>query len=58
MARFGNRVFRITRDLIILPNDRIKVVSIEPPLMEFRLRENLNKNEPFIDKSLRYPSEF
>jgi len=44
MARFGNRVFRITRDRIILPNDRIKVVSIEPPLMEFRLRETLNKD--------------
>jgi len=44
MARFGNRVFRITRDRIILPNDRIKVVSIEPPLMEFRLRETLKKD--------------
>jgi len=43
MARFGNRTFRITRDRIILPNDRIKVVSIEPSLMEFRLRETLNK---------------
>ena len=44
MARLGNRVFRITRDRIILPNDRIKVVSIVPPLMEFRLREILNKD--------------
>jgi len=44
MAGFGNRVFRITRDRIILPNDRINVVSIEPPLMEFRLRETLNKD--------------
>ena len=44
MARFGNRVFRITRDQIILPNDRIKIVSIKPPLMEFRLRESLNNN--------------
>jgi len=44
MARFGNRVFRITRDQIVLPNDRINVVSIEPPLMEFRLRETLNKD--------------
>jgi len=58
MARFGNRVFRITRDRIILPNDRIKVVSIEPPLIEFSLRETPNKNEPFIDKSLRHPSGF
>jgi diadenylate cyclase len=44
MAGFGNRVFRITRDWIILPNDRIKVVSIEPPLMEFKLRKALNKD--------------
>jgi diadenylate cyclase len=44
MAGFGNRVFRITRDRIILPDDRIKVVSIEPPLMEFRLRETLKKD--------------
>jgi uncharacterized protein (TIGR00159 family) len=44
MARLGNRVFRITRDRIILPNDRIKVVSIVPLLMEFRLREILYKN--------------
>ena len=44
MARFGNRTFRITRDRIILPNDRIKVVSIKPHLMEFRLRETLNKD--------------
>jgi len=43
MARFGNRVFRITRDRIILPNDRVKIVSIKPHLMEFRLRETLNK---------------
>jgi diadenylate cyclase len=43
MARSGNRVFRITRDRIILPNDRINIVSIEPPLMEFNLREILNK---------------
>jgi len=53
MARFGNRVFRITRNQITLPNDRIKVVSIEPPLVEFRLRETLNKNGAYIDKSLR-----
>jgi len=44
MARLGNRVFRITRDQIVLPNDRINVVSIEPPLMEFRLRETLKKD--------------
>ena len=44
MARLGNRVFRITRDQIVLPNDRINVVSIEPPFMEFRLRETLNKD--------------
>jgi len=39
MARFGNRVFRITRDQIVLPNDRINLVHIEPAQMEFTLRE-------------------
>jgi len=38
-ARFGNRIFRITRDQIILPNDRVNVVHIEPPQMEFKLRK-------------------
>jgi len=38
-ARFGNRVFRITRDQIILPNDRVNVVDIEPSQMTFKLRE-------------------
>lgn len=42
MARFGNRVFRITRDQIILPNDRVNLVHIEPPVMEFTLREALS----------------
>lgn len=42
MARFGNRVFRITRDQIVLPNDRINVVHIEPPQMEFKLRETIS----------------
>lgn len=39
MARFGRRIFRITRDQIVLPNDRIYVVSIEPPEVEFKLEE-------------------
>jgi hypothetical protein len=42
MARFGNRVFRITRDKIVLPNDRVRIVYIEPPLMEFKFREALS----------------
>jgi diadenylate cyclase len=36
-ARFGNRIFRITRNQIVLPNDRINVVNIEPSQMEFKL---------------------
>ena len=42
IARFGNRIFRITRDQIILPNDRVNLVHIEPPVMEFTLREALS----------------
>ena len=42
MSRFGNRIFRITRDQIILPNDRVNLVHIEPPVMEFTLREALS----------------
>ena len=38
-ARFGNRIFRITRDQIVLPNDRIYVVNIRPPQVEFKFRE-------------------
>jgi len=44
MARFGNRFFRITRNQIDLPNDRVNVVHIEPPQMEFTLREATSKD--------------
>jgi diadenylate cyclase len=39
MALFGRRIFPITRDQILLPNDRIQVVKIEPPKLEFTLKE-------------------
>ena len=38
-ARFGRRIFPVTRDQILLPNDRIQVVKIEPPKLEFSLKE-------------------
>jgi len=38
-ARFGNRIFRITRDQIVLPNDRIYVVNIRPPQIECKFKE-------------------
>jgi uncharacterized protein (TIGR00159 family) len=38
-AGFGTRVFRITRDQIILPNDRVYVVNIRPLQMEFKFEE-------------------
>jgi diadenylate cyclase len=38
MARFGRRIFPITRDQILLPNDRIQVVKIDPPKLEFTLK--------------------
>jgi len=44
MARFGNRFFRITRNQIDLPNDRINIVHIEPSQMEFTLREVTSKD--------------
>jgi diadenylate cyclase len=44
MAHFGKKVFRITRDLIVLPNDRIKIVHIEPHLMEFKIGGTLNED--------------
>lgn len=42
VARFGTKVFRIIRDQIDLPNDRVNVVHIEPPQMEFKFRETLS----------------
>ena len=38
-ARFGSKLFRITRDQIDLPNDRISIVNIKPSLMEFRFKK-------------------
>ncbi len=39
LARFGARTFRITRDHITLPSDRIYVVNIKPPEIEFTFEE-------------------
>lgn len=39
LAGSGSKTFRITRDHIILPNDRIYVVNINPPQMEFKFRK-------------------
>jgi hypothetical protein len=39
LARFGARMFRITRDHVTLPNDRIYVVNIKPPEIEFTFEE-------------------
>ena len=39
LARSGSKTFRITRDHIILPNDRIYVVNINPSQMEFKFRK-------------------
>ena len=36
LVRFGKRVFRITRDQIELPNDRVYLVHIDPPQIEFK----------------------
>jgi uncharacterized protein (TIGR00159 family) len=39
LARYGQTNFRITREHIILPNDRIYVVNIKPPEFEFKFEE-------------------
>ncbi len=36
LARFGKNKYRITRDQILLPNDRVSVVNIQPPEIEFK----------------------
>jgi uncharacterized protein (TIGR00159 family) len=38
LARFGRKTFSITRDQILLPNDRIQVVRIEPSQVEFQFK--------------------
>jgi diadenylate cyclase len=38
-ARPGNRVFRMSRDQVGLPSDRIEIVRIKPSTMEFKLRQ-------------------
>ena len=36
-ARYGNRMYRIARDHIVLPNDRLQVVNIEPSAIDFHI---------------------
>jgi hypothetical protein len=44
MARLGNRIFRITRDQIALPNERLSVIHIEPSRIKFTFRETGTNN--------------
>ena len=44
MARLGNRIFRITRDQVALPNERLSVIHIEPPRIKFTLKETGTNN--------------
>jgi hypothetical protein len=37
-ARAGTRVYRLGRDQIALPNDRINIVDIEPSQIEFKFK--------------------
>jgi len=39
IAHVGSRIFRITRDRILLDNDRLRVVDIDPPQIEFEFKE-------------------
>jgi diadenylate cyclase len=38
-ARAGTKIFRITRDRVVLGNDRLLVVGIDPPQLEFEFRK-------------------
>jgi diadenylate cyclase len=38
-ARLGRRTFRVSRDQIVLPNDRVQVLKIAPSELKFRFRE-------------------
>ncbi|MBL7205724.1 MAG: TIGR00159 family protein [Desulfobacteraceae bacterium] len=39
MAHAGKRAFRITRDQVILPNDRLHVVNISPNQIQFEFKQ-------------------
>lgn len=39
LAKWGRRTFRITRDQIVLPTDRVSIVRIEPSQLKFRFVE-------------------
>ncbi|MGD2125942.1 MAG: diadenylate cyclase CdaA [Desulfobacteraceae bacterium] len=43
-ASFGRRRFPLTRDHILLPNERIHIVSIEPPQLTFKFQKKSNLN--------------
>jgi len=45
-ARPGNRVFRMSRNQIVLPSDRIEIVRIKPPTMEFKLSQTSKMDQP------------
>jgi hypothetical protein len=38
LARLGRKAFAITRDQILLPNDRVQVVRIEPTQLQFEFK--------------------
>ncbi len=39
LARWGRRTFRITRDQVLLPNENVSIVKIDPSVLKFRFRE-------------------
>jgi diadenylate cyclase len=39
LARLGRRTFRLGPNEIVMPNDRVQVVRIEPPEIKFRFQE-------------------
>ena len=46
LAKWGRRTFRVTRDQILLPTDRVSIVRIEPTQLKFRFAEITSTEKP------------
>jgi hypothetical protein len=46
----GKRIFTVSRDLIFLPTDRVHVVNISPPKIEFQFKKKPVKNTQTPDQ--------
>ena len=55
LARFGKRIFRITRNQIVLAYEKIHVVRIEPPQIEFKFEETPHPAKPPLSTTKDIP---